>query len=66
MSIIKELFVHLQGLSSAYPNLDHFTIREHFMRKADLPMTPFDKASYSAILERCDFSSRSIAGVPNN
>ena len=57
MALLKEIFIHLQGLSGHYPYLDHHTLREHFIKKAHLPMTPLDQASYSAILSKAIFNS---------
>ena len=50
MALIKEIFIYLQGFSTCFPNLDYFNFREHFLKKAELPMSNFDKASYDAIL----------------
>lgn len=64
MPLIKEIYVHLQGQSSKYPFLDHYTIRQHFVKKANLPMDPLDQASYHAILSKADHSSEEIEVVP--
>ena len=60
MALLKEIYVHLQGKSGHYPFLDHHTIREHFLKKADLPCDPLDLATYDTILSQADFSSGEI------
>ena len=50
MALLKEIYVHLQGKSGHYPFLDHHTVREHFLKKADLPCEPLDLATYDTIL----------------
>ena len=66
MALIKEVFIHLQGLSPYYPYVDHYTFREQFLKKAHLPMQSLDKASYENILSHADHSSRQLEGVPGH
>ena len=58
ISLIKEIYVHLQGKTNSYPFLDHYTIRKHFIEKMGLANNAFDKASYGTILAKADFSSQ--------
>ena len=58
MNLLKEVYVHLQGFSSYYPYLDHFTVREHFLKKANLGQNGVDVAAFDAILKKADHSSR--------
>ena len=56
--LLKEIFIHLQGISKSYPYLDRFTIREYFIKKLGVSQHAYDWASYEAILAKADHSSR--------
>ena len=47
----------MQGQSGHYPYIDNHTLREHFIKKAHLPMAPLDQASYSSIISKAIFNS---------
>ena len=42
MPLIKEIFVHLQGISEKFPFVDYFTFYEHFLKKGQFPMHRHD------------------------
>lgn len=37
IALIKEIFIYLQGKSSAYPFIDRFTYNTYFISKVDVP-----------------------------
>ena len=51
MAMLKEIYIHLQGLSKNYPWIDFPCIRDHFFKKSRLPQTHFDKSSYENIIK---------------
>lgn len=55
----------MQAKSDYYPFLDLYTIREFFIKKTTLPQDQYDMASYQAIFSMCEFSGKSIEGIPN-
>ena len=66
MAYIKEIYIYLQGKSTKYPYVDHYTFHKHFLKESTLPYGAADKATYDTILAAVEFSTREIDTIPVN
>ena len=66
MAYIKEIYIYLQGKSTKYPYIDHYTFHKHFLKESTLPYEAADKASYDTILAAVEYSARDIEVIPVN